>query len=67
MNEQIIAVAEELAREYFNLGDNFVVASFNANPRLVKLVFKNDVLIKITVELPYYLVEGALNEVVEEN
>lgn len=61
MNEMMIKVAEELAREYFRLGDNYRVESFNANSKKCKLVFSNDALIKVTVEIPTFLIEETVS------
>ena len=62
MNEQVILVAEEIARRNFTIGDNYYLDSYTANTKQVKLVFSNENLIKVTVQLPYYLVEATVEE-----
>lgn len=60
MNEQVIQLSEELARTHFKINESFYLDSYSANLKKVKLVFSNETLIKISVELPYYLVESEM-------
>lgn len=62
MNEKILTVAEEVSREHYRLGDNYILESYSINRKKAKLVFSNDSLMRVTVELPYYLIEATVEE-----
>lgn len=62
MNQAILTVAERLSREYFRLGENYVLDSYSVNRKEAKLVFTNDALIHITVKMPFFLVEATALE-----
>ena len=62
MNENFMRISDELAREHFRIGASYVMESCNINPKKVKLVYSNDMAMRVTVEMPSYLIEAEIEE-----
>lgn len=62
MNEKILVIAEEISRSQYHLGDNYSLESYSINRKKAKLIFCNDSLMTVTVEIPYFLIEATVEE-----
>lgn len=57
VDANLIIIAEGIAREKFNLEEDYVLTSYSVKASATELKFSND-LIAITVKIPTYLCEG---------
>ena len=66
MKEEILEVAESLARKVLHLGDNFESIKFSVTDKLVDITMSNGIIVT-KVSLPRYLVDSTIEFKLEGN